>query len=136
MNFLLDYAVAASRLKKQLEALKVTVDENHSLFVYLPCGVGGGPGLITFGLKAEFGENVHCIVAEPTNSPCFLIGQLTGLFDNVSVQDFGLSNKTETDGLVVGRASQFVGRTIGHQLSGCYTIEDTRLYSICRSSKD
>jgi D-serine dehydratase len=129
-DLFLGYSVAASRLKKQLEALKVTVDESHPLFVYLPCGVGGGPGGITFGLKAEFGENVHCIFAEPTNSPCFLIGQLTGLYDKVSVQDFGLSNQTEADGLAVGRASQFVGRTIGHLLSGCYTIEDARLYSL------
>lgn len=52
------------------------------------------------------------------------------------MQDFGLDNMTDADGLAVGRASSFVGKTIGHHLSGCYTIHDERLYSFLRDLKD
>ncbi len=135
-SLFLGYAVAASRLKEQLKTMDIKVDADHPLFVYLPCGVGGGPGGVTFGLKAEFGEYVHCFFAEPTNSPCFLLGQLTGLQDKVSVQDFGLSNQTDADGLAVGRTSSFVGEEIGHMLSGCFTIQDARLYALLRDLAD
>ncbi|WP_339227092.1 D-serine ammonia-lyase [Oceanobacillus sp. FSL K6-2867] len=132
----LGYAVAASRLKEQLQTMDIKVDAEHPLFVYLPCGVGGGPGGVTFGLHAEFGDHVHCFFAEPTNSPCFLLGQMTGLQDKVSVQDFGLSNKTDADGLAVGRTSSFVGETVENMLSGCYTIQDARLYAFLRDLAD
>lgn len=132
----LGYAVAAKRLKKQLDDIKITVDQNHPLFVYIPCGVGGAPGGITFGLRTIFGDNVHCFFAEPTHSPAMLLGLMTRKHDEVSAQQFGIDNVTAADGLAVGRPSGFVGKTLVKDISGVFTIQDDCLYRILRILAD
>lgn len=124
----LGYSVAAIRLQTQLEEENIRVDADHPLFVYLPCGVGGSPGGIAFGLKQIFGDHVHCFFVEPTHSPAVLIGLLTGEKEKVSVQDFGIDNMTEGDGLAVGRPSSFASSISEKLVSGIYTIEDNMLF--------
>ncbi|HIW83180.1 MAG TPA: D-serine ammonia-lyase [Candidatus Dorea gallistercoris] len=128
VSLFLGYAVAALRLQGQLEELGILVDEDHPLFVYIPCGVGGAPGGVTFGLKLLYGDHVHVFYEEPTQACCMILGIATGLHSEICVQDIGLSGKTEADGLAVGRPSKFVGKTVEHLLSGEFTIEDEKLY--------
>ena len=136
MNLFLGYSVAARRLKKQLDDLKVQVDGDHPLFVYLPCGVGGAPGGITYGLKSVYEDNVHCFFVEPTHSPCMLIGMETGLHNDICVQDIGIDGKTHADGLAVGRPSKLVGKMMDHVLSGVFTVDDYKLYDNMRMLHD
>ncbi|WP_077357413.1 D-serine ammonia-lyase [Virgibacillus halodenitrificans] len=135
-HLFLGYSTAAFRLKHQLEEQGIKVDKDHPLFVYIPCGVGGSPGGITFGLKQLFGDHVHCFFVEPTHSPAVLIGLLTGEMDRVSVQDFGLDNKTAADGLAVGRPSQFATSISDQLVSGMYTMEDDDLYRLLAMLQD
>lgn len=136
IDLFMGYAVAAFRLKKQLENKKIKVTKNKPLFVYLPCGVGGGPGGITFGLKQVFKDLVHCVFVEPTHAPCMLLGLATGAHDSYSVQDFGIDNLTAADGLAVGRASKFVGKTIEEILLGVSTVQDEYLFDKLKYVKD
>lgn len=132
----LGYSVAAQRLKKQFDEQGIEISKDKPLFVYLPCGVGGGPGGVAFGLKLLFKDNVHCFFAEPTHSCCMMLGMATGEHSNLSVKDFGIDNRTIADGLAVGRASGFVGKLMYNFLDGCYSVSDERMSALLKMLAD
>lgn len=132
----LGYSVAAERLKKQFDEAGIVISEEKPLYVYLPCGVGGGPGGVAFGLKMIFGDNVHCYFAEPTESCCMMLGMATEKHNDISVNDFGIQNKTIADGLAVGRASGFVGKQMMPFMDGCYSVYDERMSALLKMLAD
>lgn len=129
VDLFMGYATAAMRLKVQLFKNGISVDEKHPLFVYIPCGVGGAPGGITFGLKQMFGDAVHCFTVEPVQAPCLVAGLATEKWNDISVKDLGLSGKTKADGLAVSKPSGFVCEMMEPLLSGAFTVHDERLLS-------
>lgn len=129
-DLFLGYSTAALRLKKQLIEQNIIVDKQHQLYLYLPCGVGGAPGGITYGIKALFGDNVHCYFVEPTHSPCMLLGLITQKFSKLHVREFGIDNITEADGLAVGSPSEFISNIARVLMEGEYTIEDEELFRL------
>ena len=128
VDLFLGYSVAALRLSDQLRERGIIIGPRRPLLVYLPCGVGGAPGGITFGLKHVFGDDVHCFFAEPTESPSFMLGMLTGFSRPVPVYEIGLTNNTQADGLAVPTASLLAGSAIGDLVSGCLTVSDDDLF--------
>ena len=120
------YSAAAAELADQLIRAGVTVDADHPLCVYLPCGVGGAPAGVLYGLRALLGRHVWGFFAEPTESPCMML-RFIGMPASATVYDLGLDNRTIADGLAVARASDFAYEMIGSQVIGAYTVTDSQM---------
>ncbi|WP_342319341.1 D-serine ammonia-lyase [Corynebacterium mayonis] len=125
LGLLAGYAVAGERLKAQFDALGMKFSATNPLHIYLPCGVGGGPGGVTFGVKMVYGDAVRCHVVEPVTCPAMTLGQITGRGCEISCADIGLSGVTIADGLAVQRPSPLVSREVAHLFSGFHTVTDT-----------
>ncbi len=122
----LGYAVAALRLQQQLLKEGIRPTAEAPLFVYIPCGVGGAPGGICFGLKQIFGDAVHCFFAEPVQAPSLLHAMRCG--EARPVTELGLSVDTEADGLACGSASGLVSGLMKSLLAGVFTVRDDQLF--------
>ncbi len=135
-SLFLGYSVAGLRLNAQLANLGIKADSRYPLYVHLPCGVGGGPGGVAFGLKHAFGDAAHCFFAEPINAPAMLLGLYTGLDEKASSTEFGIPLTTAADGLAVGAPSALVCRAMRPLLDGLYTMDDADLFTYLALAAD
>lgn len=124
------YAVAALRIRRDLKNNGIEPTPQKPLCLYLPCGVGGAPGGITFGFKLIFKDAVKCYFAEPVTSPSMLMSVMTGKFGELNVNDYGLDNRTELDGLAVASPSDFVSPMMEKLCDGFYTVEDDEMFRL------
>jgi len=140
----LGYSAAALELEQQLK-----LNEGQKLVVYLPCGVGGAPSGICWGLKHVFGTRVTVLFAEPTHAPCVLValghatqdkewgkngetktdGKESPSKNIVSCFDLGLDVITEADGLACGTASPLCCQMVHQLCDGIYTVDDRTLFA-------
>ncbi|MFW6120552.1 MAG: D-serine ammonia-lyase [Petrotogales bacterium] len=132
----LGYATAVLRLKKQLEEKGIVIDSNNPLYVYLPCGVGGAPGGITFALKHLFDKNVKSYFAEPVKAPAVFLGVLTEKCQGIDVRDYDIDGKTIADGLAVVKPSKLSCEMMKYLVDGFYTVDDKTLAHLSIIIKD
>ena len=132
VDLFLGYAVAAERLAAQLADLDITVDSEHPLIVYIPAGVGGAPGGISYGLRRLYHDNVHCFFVEPAQCPSVLLGVATQRYEQVSVHDIGIAGKTDADGLACASPSSLVTRIMTNHMAGVFTVSEAHLYDYLR----
>lgn len=123
----LGYAVAGERTARQLAERNIPVDADHPLDVFLPCGVGGGPGGVAFGLMLALGDAVHCWFVEPTHAPAMILGLATGRHGAVSAADLGIDGRTVADGLAVVRPSHLAGTLLENLVAGGCTVSDNEM---------
>ena len=124
------YSAAAIDFAQQLQVVGITVDAQHPLFVYLPCGVGGAPAGVAWGLRQVLGAHVHAFFMEPVQSPCVLLGMAAPQGSAPRVYELGLTNQTEADGLAVPQASELAVAAMRQVLAACGTVSDARLLEL------
>ncbi len=132
LDLFLGYATSALRLKEQLAKVDVYPSTNNPICVYLPCGVGGAPGGISFGMAHVFGTAARCYTAEPVGAPCVIGALITGK-DDFNIKELGIELNTEADGLAVPGPSKLAIPIIKNIIAGGFTLFDEEMLWSVRS---
>lgn len=119
------YSAAGPETARQLAAEGIAFSADRPLNVFLPCGVGGAPAGVAFGLACALGSGVRFWLVEPVQFPCVLAGLLTGA--PFPVTDWGLGGQTEADGLAVGTASALALRVLEPLVYGALTVRSENM---------
>lgn len=125
-DLMIGYALAGDEIIGQLKADGIVPTSGKPLVVYLPCGVGGAPGGVTFALKARLGDAVRCVFVEPVAAPCMMLAVANG-GRAAPVYEIGLDNLTIADGLAVSLASELVLDTVGEQIDAVVALPDSTM---------
>ena len=129
----LGYSTAAFYLEKQLEGLNLLEENIPPIFVYLPCGVGGAPGGIAYGMKYIFGDKVYPLVVEPETAIAVskaLIDDDRELIFSSNSNEFNFTKgdgRTVADGLAVRNPSPLVMESTGNLFAGGYILDDSEI---------
>ena len=132
-DLLTGYAVAAYEVAEQLAERGIVISQDRLLVAYLPCGVGGAPGGIAYGLKRQFGADVVVVFVEPTASACMMVALASGARHAPSVYDYGCDNETIADGLAVPRASELVLSAVGDAIDAAVAVPDSAMIEWVRT---
>jgi D-serine dehydratase len=133
-DLLTGYAVAAGEVAAQLADRGLVINAQRKLVAYLPCGVGGAPGGIAYGLKRLFDANVVIVFVEPLASPCMMVALATSSAEPKSVYDYGCDNDTIADGLAVPRASRLVLSAVGGAIDAAVAVPDAAMVEWVRTA--
>ena len=120
----LGYATAAHELAEQLADRGIRIGFERPLFVYLPCGVGGAPGGVTFALKHTFGKACVSVFAEPVGAASMFAAMSSGGTTPVHISTLGLRSDTFADGLAVPSASPLVLGVVGNMIDAVVAVPD------------
>lgn len=126
-ELLLGYSLAADEVLAQLEEAGVAPSLAQPLVVYLPCGVGGAPGGVTYGLRQRLGEALVTVFVEPVASACMMTALAFGNGAPMPVYALGLSNDTVADGLAVATASPLVLEAVGDDIDHIMALPDSAM---------
>ncbi len=123
------YSVAAIYLEKQLKK-QVPNYRDKEIYVYLPCGVGGGPSGIAYGMYHVIGKNIKPIICEPVNAPSMAYGVLCTNCRSEHISEIGIKLHTIADGLAVGKSSHLACEVLSSLSHGFITKTDENILSM------